>query len=205
MPWAKLRTFKAQQKQDGKADAGFLIFCRPFPRGCGESQEGRRGRPVLISVRSACAVEHGRDGGQMAEQKVRARAGAGKKAASGKAGGSAARKSRGTAQAKRSAPGGRKPEAGFESLRKAAVKELVQGGEQIAKKLREKSEAGDTQSTKLLIELASKPRAKKPAKAKSVALEIAAEREWEEGPATAGPAEVESAKGGEERPGENES
>lgn len=69
---------------------------------------------------------------------------------------------------------------GLEKFLAAAACELEAGSKRIAKKLRVKSEAGDTKSTKLLLELASLQTVERGAKAESVALEIAAAPEWKE-------------------------
>ena len=124
----------------------------------------------------------------MAEQKKQARTGVARKKTAQKTteitSDSKVKTPRGKAKQAPEAPA----EAGFESLRSAAAEELRHRGQQIAKKLREKSEAGDTQSTKLLIELAKESGVKKLAKGKSVALRIASDPEWNE----AGEKEVEA-------------
>jgi hypothetical protein len=69
---------------------------------------------------------------------------------------------------------------GIDALRKAVGKQLIENGEKIAVKLREKSAEGDVPSTKLLLALAKQAGLGKTqaAKKKSLALKFVAEREW---------------------------
>ncbi|WP_420238561.1 hypothetical protein ACOBR2_02850 [Telmatobacter bradus] len=69
---------------------------------------------------------------------------------------------------------------GIDALRKAVGKELIENGEKIAEKLRQKSAEGDVPSTKLLLALAKQAGLGKTlsAKKKSLALKLVAEREW---------------------------
>jgi hypothetical protein len=67
---------------------------------------------------------------------------------------------------------------GLDLLRDAVVDELRKNGKRIAANLRRKSEAGDPQSTKLLMTIAEKPKAKKPLGEVSVAVEIASDDNW---------------------------
>jgi hypothetical protein len=120
-----------------------------------------------------------RMGGQMAEQKKRARAGTAGKKAVAKPEGTAVKQQRKPAVKRAKKATGEQVVAGFEMLRSAALNELSQNGERIAQKLREKSELGDTKSTKLLIELATKMKIPKPVtNLESVALKIEADPEW---------------------------
>jgi len=116
-------------------------------------------------------------GRQMAEQRKRAAASTAKKKAVRKPAGTKTGSNKAAARTKTKA-GSEQSEAGFEQLLSAVQNELSQRGELIARKLRQKSEAGDTQSTKLLIALATKPSQKLVAKAESVALKIASDPEW---------------------------
>ncbi|MDR3725015.1 MAG: hypothetical protein P4K83_11070 [Terracidiphilus sp.] len=68
---------------------------------------------------------------------------------------------------------------GLDPLRDAVVDELRRNPTKIAQTLREKAEEGDTQSTKLIVEIMQKPKKKKPKEGKSVAMEIASDRTWE--------------------------
>jgi hypothetical protein len=67
---------------------------------------------------------------------------------------------------------------GLDMLRNAAADELRKNGKKIAANLRRKSEAGDPQSTKLLITIAEKPKKTKPLGEVSVAVEIASDDNW---------------------------
>lgn len=69
---------------------------------------------------------------------------------------------------------------GIDALRKAVGRELIENGEKIAEKLRERSAEGDVPSTKLLLALAKQAGMGKTvsAKKKSLALKFEAEREW---------------------------
>jgi hypothetical protein len=78
---------------------------------------------------------------------------------------------------------------GLDMLRNAAADELWKNGKRIAANLRRKSEAGDPQSTKLLMTIAEKPKTKKPQTEASVAVEIGSDDDWVapvEGSRTAG-------------------
>lgn len=120
-------------------------------------------------------------GGRMAEQRKRTRVPTAEKKAVEKRAVKPAERKTGNKKAAAtspSAPQGDRKGVGIEELRSAVQDELRERGKQIARKLRIKSVSGDTQATKLLIALATKPTAKVVAKAESVALEIAADPEW---------------------------
>lgn len=143
-------------------------------------------------------------GGQMAEGKKRLESGGERSRAAGRAGNKrvARRRPAGKrnaesatekAQAEQSvAAGGEAPgqsveageglpewnDVGFDTLRDAALRELVIGGGKIAEALRRQSEEGDTRSAKLLIELALQPGRKRTTKSGSTALSIAADADW---------------------------
>jgi hypothetical protein len=73
-------------------------------------------------------------------------------------------------------------ETGFESFCQAVANQLHEKGPQIARKLGQKSAAGDLHCTKLMIDLAdpAKKRKRKPSGPESsVAIKIASEPEWE--------------------------
>ncbi|MDR3793373.1 MAG: hypothetical protein P4L03_08330 [Terracidiphilus sp.] len=67
---------------------------------------------------------------------------------------------------------------GLDMLRNAAADELRKNGKRIAANLRRKSEAGDPQSTKLLMTIAEKPKKTKPQTEASVAVEIGSDDTW---------------------------
>ena len=117
-------------------------------------------------------------GGQMAEQKKRASVRTAGKKAVRKPTISAPEQNQALEAEKMAKAIEEQAEASIDTFRSAAQDELRKSGQEIAQKLREKSVQGDTKSTKLLIELATKPSAKKVAKAESVALKIAADPEW---------------------------